>query len=102
MVTVIARMKMKEGKEDDAVRSVTKMAEAVAKNEPGALAYVAHRSVDNPSEIIFFEVYQDEDAFKAHRQTPHMGEMGASFAELFDVSTLKIERLERLAGAAKA
>jgi quinol monooxygenase YgiN len=73
----------------------------VQEQEPGALAYLCHRSQDDPSEIVFFEMYADDDAFQAHGQTPHMGEMRASFSELFDLSQVKIERLDQIAGFAR-
>ena len=102
MITVIARMKIKEGKETEALAALTKMTAAVEANEPGAIAYVCHRLVDDPSQVIFFEVYADDGAFQSHMQTPHMGEMRAGFAELFDPSGFKIERLERIGGFARA
>ncbi len=92
---------MQEGKEEEALQRTRQMADAVQANEPGALAYFAHRSQDDPSEIMFFEVYADDAAFQAHAQTPHMAEMRSSFPQLFDVSQVKVERWERLGGFAR-
>ncbi len=100
MITVIARIKIQDGKEEQALEHCRKMAGSM-KDEPGALAYLCHRSLDNPSEIVFFELYADDEAFKAHGQTPHMGDFRAGFAELFDVTQVKIERFERLGGVVK-
>lgn len=102
MVTVIFRAKIKPGKEDEAVAGMTKMVEQVKAKEPGALAYAFHRLADDPSMIVFYEAYADDDAFKTHMSTPHMGEMRASFGELFDGATVKLERLDRVAGFARA
>jgi quinol monooxygenase YgiN len=101
MVTIIFRMRLKEGKEEEGLERLRKMADSVQEQEPGALAYLCHRSQDDPSEIVFFEMYADDDAFQAHGQTPHMGEMRASFSELFDLSQVKIERLDQIAGFAR-
>lgn len=101
MLTIIARFKMQAGKEDEALERLRQMVGSVQAEEPGALAYLCHRSQDDPSEIVFFEVYADDDALQAHGQTPHMGEFRAGFAQLFDVSQVKIERLERVAGFAR-
>jgi quinol monooxygenase YgiN len=98
MIAIIARMKMQAGKEDEALDVVRTMADAVEANEPKALAYVCHRNQKDPAEIIFFEVYADDEAFATHNQTPHMGVMRSKFAELFDTSTFGIERLERVGG----
>ncbi len=101
MITIIARFKMQAGKEEEALESATKMGESVKAEEPGVLAYLVHRSQNEPSEIVFVEVYTDDAAFQAHAQTPHMGELRARFAELFDPSKVQIERLERVGGFAR-
>lgn len=101
MITIIFRTKIKEGKEEEALAQLRKMADSVQAQEPGALAYLCHRSQADPSEIIFFEMYADDDAFQAHSQTPHMGEMRAGFGELFDLSQVKVERLDQIAGFAR-
>jgi quinol monooxygenase YgiN len=102
MITVIARLTMLEGKEDEAVAHCAKMAGAVEANEPNALAYLVHRSKDNPLEIVFFEVYADDATLKAHGETPHMGEFRSRLAELFDLTKVKIERLDRAGGFARS
>ncbi|MCH8160590.1 MAG: antibiotic biosynthesis monooxygenase [Chloroflexi bacterium] len=102
MVTIIARMKIREGKEEEALAKVTAMAEAVQANEPGALAYIVHRNQEDPSEIVFFELYADDAAFESHGQTAHMGAMRENFVEIFDPASLKIERLDRIAGEVRA
>ena len=102
MVTVIFRMRIKDGKESEAVEALTKMAAAVEANEPGTAAYACHRMVDDPSQVVFFEVYADDAALQNHTQTPHMGEFRAAFGALFDPSTVEIERLERIGGYARA
>ena len=98
MITIVARLTMLGGKDDEAVEHVRKMASAVEANEPNALAYVCHRSLDNPLEIVFFEVYTDGETLKAHNQTSHMGEFRARLSELFDLTQVKIERMERAGG----
>lgn len=101
METVIARFKVQAGKEEEALKKLDEMAKSVQSEEAGALAYLVHRSKDDPLEIVFFEVYKDGEAFAAHGQTDHMGAMRSSFGELFDVSQVKIERLERVGGFAR-
>ena len=39
--------------------------------EPGVLAIYAVAEKDNPSRLRFFEMYADEAAYKAHRETTH-------------------------------
>lgn len=102
MNTIIARIKIKDGKEDEALAALTKMAEGVRAKEPGTLAYMIHRSANDPSEIVFFELYSDDAAAAAHSQGESMKEFQSGFADLFDVSQVKIERLERVGGLVRA
>jgi quinol monooxygenase YgiN len=101
MVSLIFRAKMKPGKEDEAVAQMSQMVAAVKANEPGVLLYAFHRPQEDPSELVFMEAYTDDEAFKAHGGTPHMAQMRSSFAELFDPTTVKMERLDRVAGFAR-
>ena len=45
--------------------------EASVRVEPGVLASYAVAEKDNPSRLRFFEMYADEAAYKAHRETTH-------------------------------
>lgn len=98
MVTVIARFKMQPDKVDEALKTLGTMAAAVEANEPGALAYVMHRSQVDPLEVYVYEMYADHAAFDAHRKTPHMEEMQAKFSHLMDPASFNVELLDRLAG----
>jgi autoinducer 2-degrading protein len=42
-----------------------------SRKEPGNLRFDVSRGVDDPSQFLLYEVYIDEDGFKAHQQTPH-------------------------------
>jgi quinol monooxygenase YgiN len=98
LITVLFRVKAKPGKEDEAMAAFTTMVQNVESKETGAAAYVLHRLADDPSTFVFYEAYNDDEAFKTHMSTEHMAAMQARFAELFDTSTVKMERVERLAG----
>jgi len=39
--------------------------------EPGNLRFDVLQQADDPQRFILYEVYRDEDASKAHKQTPH-------------------------------
>ncbi len=51
---------------NDAVHSVA--------DEPGCLRFDVLRDKDDPYKFFFYEVYKDETALLAHRQTPHFAE----------------------------
>ncbi len=98
MITILARLKIQPGKEAEGEKALSEMAAAVEANEPGALTYIFHRSQNDPTRIVLFEMYADGEAFDAHGQSPHMGQFRAAFASVFDPAAVTIERLERFAG----
>jgi quinol monooxygenase YgiN len=101
MITQLAKFKLNMEKEAEAVEALKELTAAVEQNEPGVLAYICHRSVKNPDELVFFEVYKDDDALKAHSKTPHMGKMRMAFATLFR-PPLEVTRLDRVGGFARS
>ena len=60
-----------------------------------AVAYVAHTYRDDPGKVIFFEVYNGQDALKKHK--PGAYDLGMSAEGLFD-GKVKVEFLERITG----
>lgn len=102
MITVLFRMKCRDGKEEEALAKVTALAEGVQANEPGTLAYVVHRNQEDASEFVFFERYADDAARESHGKTVHMGAMRENFVDIFDPASIKIEQLDRIAGEVRA
>ncbi len=96
-ITQLAKFKLNKDKEAEALQALKDLCAAVEQNEPGVLTYICHRSAKNPDELVFFEVYKDEEAMKAHGKTPHMGKLRTSFATLFR-PPLEVNRLDRIAG----
>ena len=48
-----------------------------------------------------FEADENDEALQAQTKTPHMDELKKAFGELFDLSEIKVERLERVGGFAR-
>lgn len=42
--------------------------------EPGVISYAVYEDKTNPSHITIIEVYADNEAYMAHRETPHFKE----------------------------
>jgi quinol monooxygenase YgiN len=97
LITQIVKFKIMEGQEDAAVELLETLTAAVEKEEPGVLAYIAHRSKKDPSEVVFFEIYKDQAAVTAHGTTPHMAELRQKFASTF-VPPLDVQPLDRVGG----
>jgi quinol monooxygenase YgiN len=52
-------------------RLVAETAEGIRAHEPGTLVYAAHLVEGQPLQRIFYELYRDKAAFKAHGEAPH-------------------------------
>ena len=96
MNTIVARFRIMPGKEAEGEEAMKKMAASVEATEPGALTYIFHRKRKDPAEVTVFEVYKDDDASQAHRDSPHMATFRTYFGSLFEPA--KIDRLDRIAG----
>ena len=73
--TLIARYYVQPGQADVVEAALGRMAEAVRADEPACLLYNANVSVDDPNLYCLYEVYEDEGALVAHRETPHFKEI---------------------------
>lgn len=62
---VVARILVKEGKEQDYIDLVEPIIEQ-SKNEPGTLDYAYYRNINNPSEFLAYEEYAGEEGFEEH------------------------------------
>ncbi|MGH7914278.1 MAG: putative quinol monooxygenase [Candidatus Binataceae bacterium] len=81
-VTLIARIKAKQGSEKELEDAFRDMIKKVRAAEPGCLTYVLHKSNQDPTMFVWYETYTDQGAFDAHRKTGHMKEMGTRIADL--------------------
>ncbi|HNW29033.1 MAG TPA: putative quinol monooxygenase [Spirochaetota bacterium] len=66
MITLIAKLKVKEGKMDEAIGILKEIVPKVKESEPGCLAYIPHTVRGEENTILFYEKYQDKDALKTH------------------------------------
>jgi quinol monooxygenase YgiN len=60
----------KEGQEELVLEALQHLSPA-SRTEPGNIYYQAHQSPEEPRVFKIFEVYTDEDAFKAHGTYDH-------------------------------
>lgn len=74
MYVVAARYTVKEGMQDD-VLSVLKLMVPLSRSEPGNRAYIVNHSVDDPRQILLYEQYVDEAAFRFHVGRPEFVEL---------------------------
>lgn len=96
--TFVVTFKIRKGKAAAAVALVKELTAAVEKNEPNALAYIAHRDAADPMKLTFIEMYKDQDAVKAHSNDPAVQAALPKFKEIFEAGAPEVKNLKRVAG----
>jgi quinol monooxygenase YgiN len=81
MISLIARLTVKDGKADDAVALLKELVKAVAKEE-GTLFYTVNQDKKKPNEIVVMERYTDHDALAFHSSTDHFKRFNQQIAGL--------------------
>ena len=97
MITITASTVLSPEFADEAIESLQTMVKQVEAKEPGVLAYICNRGVQDRNEILFFEIYENRAAIEAHGTTRHMAEFRESAAKFF-VGEVKIVPYERVQG----
>ena len=83
MITVVAKIKAKAGKEEELKKIVTDTLPKV-ETEEGTLVYRFHQKADDPTEFMFFEIYKDGESLGVHGQTEYFKAMGKAMKDLLD------------------
>jgi quinol monooxygenase YgiN len=76
MIAVLAKIPVKAGSEADFEKAMLAMAEQVRANEPGNHLYTLCKDADGGYTMM--ELYEDEAAIAAHRDSAHFKAGGAS------------------------
>lgn len=82
MPSVVATLRVKKDKIDEARELLRKLAANVRATEPGTQAYVFHQRKDDPSLFVAYEKYVDDAAFKKHGE--NLRSQGAALAPVLD------------------
>ncbi|MFE7762519.1 putative quinol monooxygenase [Streptomyces sp. NPDC057438] len=81
--TLLAEFTAREGTEDEVTRLIVEYAEKV-RQEDGNLAFDVYTKASHPRAFWIFEVYRDEDAFRAHIEAPYGGPFNAALTPLIE------------------
>lgn len=92
VIVVAGRARLRNGKREQAVAAATRMIEAT-RSEPGCRQYRYGFAVDDPDELMVFELWEDQGALDAHFQTSHMAEFTAALVDLI-VGDVDVTRYE--------
>jgi quinol monooxygenase YgiN len=80
MPSVVATLKVKEDKLEEARAFFKELAAGVLANEPGTLAYVLHQRRDDPHTVVVYEKYESDEALTIHGK--NLAAKGAEFMAL--------------------
>src|SRR4051794_7314259 len=67
---VVAQWEAREGQADRVAEILSRFLPE-AQREPGAQLFLISRANDNPAQFLFYELFRDEAAFKAHQESEH-------------------------------
>jgi quinol monooxygenase YgiN len=84
MMTFLARMKVKEGRQADFVRLAEALTEKVRAVEPETTLYQFFKLRDDPLGYAVLEQFTSEEAEEAHRNTPHFLEIAPDLVDCID------------------
>jgi quinol monooxygenase YgiN len=82
VLNVIATLRVKEGKEQEARAFLKELASKVQESEPETLAYICHQRKDDPRTFVVYEKYKSDEAFRTHGA--NLAQHGARFAGILD------------------
>jgi quinol monooxygenase YgiN len=71
LVVRIAKLQIDSAQLENYKAALKEHAETAVREEPGVLTLYAVYEKNNPTQVIVFEIYADQEAYKAHLQTPH-------------------------------
>lgn len=66
MITLIATLKVKEGKTEEAINALKEIVPRIKASEPGCMEYIPHTVRGEERVIVIYEKYSDKDALKLH------------------------------------
>lgn len=70
MLIVTAKVRLQSGRSEEFLEAARVMQPQVMQ-DPGAIQYSLHRSTSDPDEFLFYERYENEEAFAYHLSTDH-------------------------------
>lgn len=72
MFTLMVTLKVKPERREQFLQAIEDDSICSVRDEPGCLRFDVLQNLADPNTYYFYEVYRDEAAFEAHKQTPHL------------------------------
>jgi quinol monooxygenase YgiN len=77
MPSIVANLKVKEDKIEEAKGFLKQLAADTLAKEPGTLVYTVHQRKDDPTAFVFYEKYESDEALATHSE--NLKAAGAGF-----------------------
>lgn len=84
MMTFLAKMTVKQGREEDFIRLAKQLTEKVRANEPDTLAYEFYKLRDEERGYAVYEQFVSEEADEAHQKTEYFEEIAPGLIDCID------------------
>jgi len=82
MFALVVSLHVKPDKRDQFLQAAEDDSTCSVRDEPGCLRFDVLEDTADENHFFFYEVYRDEDAFKAHGQAPHFARWRAAAEEV--------------------
>lgn len=69
-LTVVAHVQAKGGRENELIE-VSKRLAPLVRSEPGCLLFEAHHGWSTPGSVLFYEIFESQAGFEAHKKANH-------------------------------
>lgn len=96
MMIRIAEVEIEPSYLDEYIAILKEEAEASVRLEPGVISIYPMFHKENPNQVRILEIYVDEEAYKAHLQTPHFKHYKTATANM--VKSLKLIDMNAIDG----
>lgn len=83
LLTVVAEIKAKAGKEEDLRKALLALVEPTSKEE-GFVQYDLHVHTNDPGRFVFYENWVSREHLDRHRTAPHLKAFAAVAGDLVD------------------
>jgi len=89
-LSLVPKFTIKPNKMDAFMSAVLRQRDNCLKLEPGCLYFDVLRLEETPNEVLLYEVYTDQAAITAHRETSHYAQFKSDISDLVETLDLKV------------
>ncbi len=88
-LVLLVEMRIRPGKALDFMPLILENAKRSLADEPGCKRFDVLLPLDGENRVLLYEIYDDEQAFDAHRQTPHYARFKDASRDLLEQSIVQ-------------